>query len=211
LTTRIGLLSDVHATPGPVREALAILRGEGASAIFCLGDIAGYGDALEATIALLEEAGCRSILGNHDIWYLQRNAGRTEDPLRGFFTRLPLVLAPVIEGCRLYLVHASPPSSCMDGIRLLDEHGRMIGRQREAWSRRLTGFAHDVLLVGHTHQVFAERLADTRVINPGSTLFNHACAILTLPGMDVEVYGLSGSAPQAAWRGGKGGVFPPSR
>lgn len=53
MTVKIGLISDVHATAAPVREALAILQREGVETILCPGDIAGYGTELELTVELL--------------------------------------------------------------------------------------------------------------------------------------------------------------
>ena len=41
MSTRIGLISDVHATPEPVAEALALFKSQAVDEIFCLGDIAG--------------------------------------------------------------------------------------------------------------------------------------------------------------------------
>jgi hypothetical protein len=86
---------------------------------------------------------------------------------------------------------------------LLDIDGTLIEAERARWTEylmgHLQGFRHDVLLVGHTHQVFCEQLGNTLVINPGSTLFNHTCAILSLPEMSVEWFGLSGKQPVKAW------------
>ncbi|HEY5790476.1 MAG TPA: metallophosphoesterase family protein [Gammaproteobacteria bacterium] len=77
---------------------------------------------------------------------------------------------------------------------------------RSAWERRLAGCSADVLVVGHTHQVFAERLGATLVVNPGSTCFNHSCALLELPAARVEFLPLSGRAiePTWNWSGGWG-------
>ena len=47
--------------------------------------------------------------------------------------------------------------------------GRLDPSAHAGWARRLAGCAADVLVVGHTHQVFAERLGGTLVVNPGST------------------------------------------
>jgi putative phosphoesterase len=66
----------------------------------------------------------------------------------------------------------------------------------------LKTFPADVLIVGHTHQVFAERLGHILVVNPGSTLFNHTCAILTLPEMTVQILSLSNKAPVLSWNWG---------
>ncbi len=100
------------------------------------------------------------------------------------------------------MVHASPPESLMKGIKLLDYDGNLMPDQKAYWSTCLNPFDFDVLVVGHTHQVFARQLGSTLVINPGSTKFNHTCAILTLPDMAVEFFPLSGKTPITAWNWG---------
>ncbi len=50
MSTRIGIVSDVHATPAPLRDALSIFKKEGVDRIFCAGDIAGYGKELDQTV-----------------------------------------------------------------------------------------------------------------------------------------------------------------
>ncbi len=200
MTTRVGLLSDVHATPGPVEEALALFVRKGVLRILCPGDIAGYGEALEETVALLQQSGCKAVAGNHDRWFVEREEEATST--RDYLCELPLAYTETIEGVSLYMVHASPPDSLMDGIRLLDEHGVIISGQQQAWSTRLVEFEHDLLLVGHTHQVFAERLGRPLVINPGSTVFNHSCAILHLPERRIEWYALGGRTLLRSWNWG---------
>jgi predicted phosphodiesterase len=201
MSTRIGLMSDLHAAPEPVQEALSIFREKGVSRIFCGGDIAGYGDRLDDTVAVLLTSQCQSILGNHEVWYLEKH-GQNGDSPADYFRNLPYVIDEVIAGKRIYLVHASPPQSIMEAICLVFQHGRIIPEQITDWTERLTGFEADVLVVGHTHQVFAEQLGRTLVINPGSTRFNHTCAILQLPEMKVEVIPLSGEVPVLAWNWG---------
>ena len=202
LTTRIGLISDVHATPEPVEEALKLFKEQGVDRILCLGDIAGYGEDLEVTVDLLIEYDCQAILGNHELWYLEKHAQEEDTTSSRWFRSLPRVITLTLEGVHLYMVHASPPDSCMDGIKLLDIEGNLIAEETSNWTQRLQGFRHDVLLVGHTHQVFCERLGTTMVINPGSTRFNHTCAILTLPDLKLEVFGLSGRQPVKFWNWG---------
>lgn len=207
---RIGLLSDVHATPGPVEEALTLFRRAGVDAIFCAGDIAGYGVELEQTVALLRESGCQAILGNHDLWWLEEAGEEAVGPVADYLRALPTVRELSLAGRRIALVHASPPASLMNGIRLLDEDGALLPGQKAFWSERLRDLACDVLVVGHTHQVFAQRLGPALVINPGSTCFNHTCMLLSLPELEVEVLPLANREPVLSWswRGGWPG-FPP--
>lgn len=180
---------------------MSVFKREGVDIILCAGDIAGYGDDPEATVALLKESGCRSILGNHEVWWLQRD-GNGNALVADYFRSLPAVLELEIEGVSLYMVHASPPDSNVDGIRLLDEHGELIAQERDYWQNRLQEFNYDVVVVGHTHQLYAEQLGDTLLVNPGSTCFNHSCAILTLPEKRIEVYPLSGKELVKAWNWG---------
>lgn len=205
MTTRIGLLGDVHAIVTPVRQALGVFQSVGVDEIWCTGDIAGYGDQLEETVELLQAGNCQVILGNHDQWYLERPESEKNRMVAAYLAGLPRMRESVIEGKHLYMVHASPARSLMHGIRLLDELGHILPDQKDAWIERLTGFDPEVLIVGHTHQVFTEQLGDTLVINPGSTLFNYTCAILSLPDMRFELYGLSGRQPVRAWRWGQPG------
>lgn len=207
MKVRIGLISDVHATPDPVRQALEIFRGAGVDAILCAGDIAGYGTELAETVTLLQESGCLAILGNHDLWWLDDADSDAAGPVADYLRFLPLVRELLSAGLRLTVVHASPPASLMHGIRLLDEGGALLPAQQAFWSERLRDLACDVLVVGHTHQVFAQRLGPVLVINPGSTLFNHTCAILTLPEPAVEFLPLEGKTPVLAWNW-RGGFSP---
>jgi putative phosphoesterase len=204
MPTRLGLISDVHASPEPLAAALDLLREQGAERVICAGDIAGYGDALEATVDLLVASGCDAICGNHDRWHLEQARGAPPGPVERYLAALPRTLDLTVDGCRVHVVHASPPGSLMDGIRLLDEDGDLLEAQRQAWSERLAAFDHDLLIVGHTHQLFAERLGTTLVVNPGSTLFNRSCALVELPSLVTRLLPLPGEQARRAcsWRGG---------
>jgi len=202
VSTRIGLISDPHATAAPLAEALSLFKAAGVDGVFCAGDIAGYGSQLEQTLDLLIAADCSAISGNHDLWYVEDSTEEPETRTRTYLSNLPAVRELTIEGKRLYMVHASPPRSYMEGIKLLDAWGKILPDRKQEWSERLQGFEYDVLVVGHTHQVFAERLANTLVINPGSTKFNHSCAILELLGLEFELLPLPDKKVVKTWNWG---------
>jgi len=195
----IGLLSDVHATPGPVAEALSIFARAGVEQVFCAGDIAGYREALEPTVELLVASGCQSVIGNHDLQYLDHLDEAVDTVAAGYLGKLPACIDTVIAGTRCYLVHAHPPEACHGGIKLLDRDGKVVPAQVADWTAQLAAFAPDVLVVGHTHQVFAETLSATLVVNPGSSAFNHSCAILDLPALSVTFHALGGKAIEKTW------------
>ncbi|PLX74449.1 MAG: hypothetical protein C0615_09435, partial [Desulfuromonas sp.] len=162
----------------------------------------GYGTELKETIRLLHNGNCRSILGNHDLWWLEMNGTGSSGPADRYLRTLPVVVERDVYDQRIVMVHGSPPASLMDGIKLLDEDGELIPAMRALWQERLQDFSGDVLVVGHTHQVFAERLGKVLVVNPGSTCFNHTCAILTLPECTVDFFPLGGQEPEPVWNWG---------
>jgi putative phosphoesterase len=196
----LGLLSDVHATAGPVREALLLFEQAGVDQILCAGDIAGYHDDLEKTVALLADSSVRAVRGNHDLRYLDRCGENAEDRVSSYLRQLPAVIDIEIAGKRVFMVHAEPPDACEGGgIRLLDQDGGVRPERAALWTQQLAGCDYDVLVVGHSHQVFAEQLGNTLVVNPGSTVFNHSCAILHLPEMTVQLLPLSGQLIRRTW------------
>lgn len=199
---KLGLISDPHAYPQPVAEALSIFKKEQVDAIWCTGDIAGYGEGLEETIGLLQESDCQLIMGNHEVEYLKKNTEGIDSNISSYLRSLPSVKQENIEGKTVYMVHASPPDSLVGGIRLLDQQGNIIESEKQAWTSNLCDFKHEVLIVGHTHQVFAEILGSTLVINPGSSQFNHSCAILSLPDLNVQWFALSGKTIKKSWNWG---------
>jgi putative phosphoesterase len=202
MSVRIGLIGDVHAAPGPLAEALSIFRQQGVDHILCVGDTAGYGTELDETVALLVKANCTLILGNHDVWFMDNPSVRHNTRVYQLFSMLSATWEATIEGKLVYAVHASPPHSMTRGITLLDQYENIMVNRKEEWADQIQEYGFDVLIVGHTHQVFAENLGTTLVINPGSTLFNHTCAILSLPEMGVKVFPLPDKTPLKVWNWG---------
>ncbi len=199
MTTRIGLISDVHSSPGPLTEALEIFAKEKVDEIICAGDIAGYYDTLAPTIELLRQSNCKAIVGNHDQSYLEETRPEDDPSLRAYLQQLPQTLDLEFEQKRLLVVHANPPSEQHGGIKLLDQQGEIIQGRKDEWTSSLSELDCDVLIVGHTHQVYAEQLGKVLVVNPGSSVFNHSCMILSLPGMSLQTFALSGQAIVKCW------------
>ena len=190
MTTRIGLISDVHASPQPLRQALDIFAREGVDDIICAGDIAGYYDTVAPTIDLMVQSGCKAVVGNHDQSYLEQPPREDDQDVRAYLEALPRRLELEIEGLNVLVVHANPPADLNGGIKLLDQQGDIIEERRQEWAGNLAEIDSDVLIVGHTHQVFALPLGQVFVVNPGSSVFNHSCMILSLPELTVREFAL---------------------
>ncbi len=196
---KIGLVSDVHADPDPLAEALDAFSRSAVDRIICAGDIAGYNRHLTATIDLLIDHDVDCVCGNHDHEWLNSHADEIATRDYQFLNQLPASREYELAGKRLFVVHAEPPDRQLGGIKLLDAGGHMLPKSRDYWSETLRSVQTDILVVGHTHQVYAERLADTLVLNPGSTPYNHSCMILTLPGCRVETLALAGKPVRKTW------------
>ena len=201
MSTRIGIVSDVHSTPSALQDALRQFERRGVDDIICAGDIAGYFETLSPTIDLLIASDCRAVAGNHDQRYLEQAADANERD-RAYLAALPPTLEFEVEGRSLYVVHAEPPAEQTGGLRLLDAAGEPRPERLAEWRERLAGFDSDVLIVGHTHQVYALSIGDTFVVNPGSSAFNHSSMILTLPELEVEVLALGGREIVKCWHFG---------
>jgi len=203
MTTRIGIVSDVHSAVKPLQAAFELFKQENVDKIICAGDIAGYGeDELIQTVRLIEQNDCLLVSGNHDETSSPELADVYEEKLLQFLDSLPRYQLLEFDDKQIYLVHASPPDKQHGGIKLLDKEGLLIPEQKQYWEKELAEFNYDVLIVGHTHQVFSEQIGSTLVINPGSTLFNHSCMILTLPEMKVEEFALEGKEILRSWNWG---------
>ena len=178
------------------------LQSAGVDEIVCAGDIAGYYDTVIPTVELLMESGCHAIQGNHDQQFLATPPQPGEARIRDWLAALPLTLSFEREGMSLLTVHAEPPAAQSGGLRLLDAAGEPRPDRLQEWQDRLAGFDHDLLIVGHTHQVYALAIGDTFVVNPGSTVFNHSCMILSLPERKVEILALGGREVVKCWNFG---------
>ena len=215
MPSRIGLIGDVHASPAPLKQALNIFESEAVSKIICTGDIAGYFEQLTETIELLEAHRCETIIGNHDQAFLEKNLDIKESNEYCFLQHLPETLEYEIDNIRILVVHAHPPDHQHGDIKLLDQNGVLIEKQKQYWINELADFEHDVLIVGHTHQVFAEQLGNTFVVNPGSSQFNHSCMILSLPDLSVQTFALEDQPILKCWNFshlfGKAAVYPTAK
>jgi putative phosphoesterase len=199
MSTRIGLISDVHSSPEMLAQALAIFADEQVDEIICAGDIAGYYDGLSATVRLLQQSGCKAVVGNHDQAWLEQNQTAANPEISTYLQQLPQTLELEIEGKRLFVVHANPPSEQHGGIKLRNRDGDLVEERLQDWSERLAAYDYDVLIVGHTHQVYAERMGNMLVINPGSVPFNHCCMILSLPDLGISTFALGGRDIVKCW------------
>lgn len=137
---KLGVFSDPHGRRSNVAAALDLLRGRGAEAYVCCGDIGS-----ESVLEAMAGEDVYLVFGNVD----EGDRGRLTDYARNLRINL---LAPgevfLLGGRRLAVWH---------------------GHEEEKVESRLVGEQDcDYLFCGHTHQRRDERLGGVRIINPGA-------------------------------------------
>jgi len=182
MTTRIAILSDLHGNSAATEAVLAAIDAELPDAIYCLGDLVGYGSRPNETIALIRKRGIPTIMGNYDdgVGYDRDDCGcaykdpdeqergqrslfctraETTSANKGYLRALTREIRLEIEGFRLRLVHGSP--------RRMNEY---LYEDRDPRSlERIAGQADcDLLIFGHTHVPWTKEITGVRLINAGS-------------------------------------------
>jgi predicted phosphodiesterase len=161
---RIAVVSDIHGNLHALEAVLKALDAEAPDAVWCLGDLVGYGPRPNECCALVEDRADLCLIGNHDLGVLDRldlgdfsydaaaSARWTADVLE--------------DGPRKYL-ESLEPQALQDGFGLYHASAR-----DPVWEYVLTPFTAlasfavseaRILLVGHSHVALAFKFADQRL------------------------------------------------
>jgi len=182
MTTRIAIFSDLHGNSAATEAVLSAIDAENPDAIYCLGDLVGYGARPNETIALVRERGIPTIMGNYDdgvgfdrddcgCAYTdegERERGQasllwsravTTAANKAYLRSLVAEIRFEAEGKRFRLVHGSP--------RRMNEY---LFEDRDPRSlERIAALADaDVLIFGHTHQPWIKEIGGVLMVNDGS-------------------------------------------
>ncbi len=198
MSTRIGLVSDIHGDIDALELAWSHLKAMGVSQVVCAGDLVGYGPFPDRVVAFLMEHEVPSVRGNHDRWALQRGHGVADDFGGGtpnletleFLHDLPSDLTLEVEGRVVVVVHGSPRSD----MEFVSRPAYTPARLRAD----LLTLRCQVLVVGHTHTPMWYRDASGLVLNPGSVLSVTGRATTSRTFAVLDVAGLSATFHEVA-------------
>jgi len=180
---RLTVFGDIHGNLPALEAVLADIEDQGSSALYCLGDLVGYGTFPNEVISIVRERDIPTLMGNYDqgvgngsdncgcaytskaaealgkrsiAWSNQNTSAENKLYLRGLPAQFPLQLA----GLRIRLVHGSP--------RKINEY--LYADRPDVTLERLLDMAEaDVLVYGHTHIPYHRILPSGRhVVNAGS-------------------------------------------
>src|SRR5688572_11683473 len=66
MTTRIAIFGDLHGNSAATEAVLAAIDGAAPDAVYCLGDLVGYGARPNETVELVRARGIPTVMGNYD-------------------------------------------------------------------------------------------------------------------------------------------------
>jgi predicted phosphodiesterase len=157
---RVAVVSDIHANLHAFEAVLAAVEKEGVDAVWCLGDLVGYGPQPSRCCELAAVHADICLVGNHDLAVLGRVDLADFSPEAAYAARWTAdVLSP--EG-RAYL-EALEPSAILSRAALYHASPR-----DPVWEYILTDDAalaalelspRSLVLVGHSHAALAVELA----------------------------------------------------
>ncbi|HEV2302483.1 MAG TPA: metallophosphoesterase family protein [Stellaceae bacterium] len=158
---RLGIVSDIHCNLRGLERGIELM-GE-IDELLCLGDAIWEYRFSNEVVALLQERGAPTILGNHEEGFLgvQGARARARDGIDG--TLLDWLAGQPFErrfefgGKRLLMVHSTP----------WQPRGAYVYPQSPLLERFAEAEA-DFVLYGHTHCRLVRRVGRVLVINPGS-------------------------------------------
>jgi putative phosphoesterase len=179
---RIAVITDIHGNLPALEASLARIDDSGVDAVYCGGDLVGYGPRPNEICRLIEDREIPTIYGNYDYaiardledcgcayvtrhdrelgqrsvaWTLANTDQRSKD----FMRALPFDLRFELGSKHVRLVHGSP--------RKVNEY--LFEEKPARLYRRLAQNADcDVLVFGHTHKPWTREHAGVLFVNCGS-------------------------------------------
>jgi predicted phosphodiesterase len=155
---RVAVVSDIHANLHAFEAVLAAIEGERVDAVWCLGDIVGYGPQPNRCCELVAAHAEISLAGNHDLAVLGRvdldefapeaaavvrwTAGVLEPAARSYLESL----SPSAETAQAALFHGSPSDPVWEYV--LSPEAALAALQVARRPLVLVGHSHVALQVG---------------------------------------------------------------
>jgi putative phosphoesterase len=179
---RVAVITDIHANLPALEAVLEAIESTGADAVYCGGDLVGYGPRPDEVCTLIEKRRIPTIYGNYDYaigrdledcgcayrdqherelgqlsveWTLEHTSRHSKD----FMRALPFDVRFELGHNRVRLVHGSP--------RKVNEY-LFETKPARTFERIAAGADCDVLVFGHTHQPWIHEYGDVLFVNCGS-------------------------------------------
>jgi putative phosphoesterase len=182
MNERVAVITDIHGNLPALEAAFARIDELGIDAVYCGGDLVGYGPHPNEVCALIQARAIPTIYGNYDyaiardeedcgcayVTAHDRELGQrsvawtlahTDRPAKDFMRALPFDLRFTLGGRRVRMVHGSP--------RKVNEY-LFDDKPRRTFERIAALADCDVLVFGHTHKPWINTYGDVLFVNCGS-------------------------------------------
>ena len=182
MTTRIAIFGDVHGNSEATARTLDAIDAVAPDAVYCLGDLVGYGARPSETIDLVRSRAIPTVIGNYDDGVgfdrddcgcaykddgerergqrsLMWSRGRVDPDRKAYLRALLPEIRVEVEGSRVRMVHGSP--------RRMNEY-LFEDRDERSLERIAAGADCDILVFGHTHIPWSRRIGGVLFVNAGS-------------------------------------------
>jgi putative phosphoesterase len=179
---RVAVITDIHGNLPALQASLGAIEQIGVDAIFCGGDLVGYGPHPNEVCALIAEREIPTIYGNYDyaiardlddcgcayVTQHDRELGQrsvawtlshTEPGAKDFMHELPFDLRVDLGGVPVHLVHGSPRK--VNEYLFEDKPASLYERLAKAEEAR-------VMVFGHTHKPWVHTYGGVLFVNCGS-------------------------------------------
>jgi putative phosphoesterase len=179
---RIAIFSDIHGNLQALESALADIAAQKPDAIYCLGDLVGYGANPNEVTERIRREGWPAIMGNYDDGVgfdrdecgcayreeaerergqrsLEWTKARVTPDHKAFLRTLVNEIRFDADGKRILLVHGSP--------RKMNEY-LFEDRPISSFARLAASSNADVIVFGHTHKPYVKEVDGVTFVNAGS-------------------------------------------
>ncbi len=179
---RVAVITDIHANLPALQAALARIDQLEVDAVYCGGDLVGYGPHPNEVCALIAERAIPTIYGNYDhaiardlddcgcayITQHDRELGQrsvewtlahTDEASKDFMRALPFDLRFEIGDSAVHLVHGSP--------RKVNEY-LFEDKPASLYERLARAETAGTLVFGHTHKPWVHEYGGVLFVNCGS-------------------------------------------
>ena len=179
---RIAVITDIHGNLPALEASLEAIDAIGVEALYCGGDLVGYGPHPNQVCALIEQREIPTIYGNYDYaigrdlddcgcayvtehdrelgkqsvaWTLEHTDQHAKDFMRG----LPFDLRFELGNVPIHLVHGSP--------RKVNEY-LFEDKPASLYERLAAAEEAQVMVFGHTHKPWVHTYGEVLFVNCGS-------------------------------------------
>ena len=179
---KIAIISDIHGNLEAINSVIEDIKERKIEKIFCLGDIVAKGTHQEECVNLIKE-NCEIVLkGNCDDYFTSKIDRETKpeielkridwidsklsDESKNFLKSLPYSFEFYLSGRLVRLFHATPNkiNGFVGNIDTIDRLYSLFLSSKNTISNKKA----DVVVYGHIHTPFIQRIYNRTIINSGS-------------------------------------------